>query len=195
MRTLDTEKGHFTKSITHLIQVVSMTNQGFPKLTYATQTLKVLGVQFPLEPIRLKKTSTHGRVRHLRPPQNIRWFERSLVQHPLLLSSLPLCRWSGPLSATWMAVWASVFWVFSVSIVSLNSANSDSCRERERVLKQRMTHQKPVLLLAKRVESTHELRHWKQILKFGIGFAFSGREWEAKNEGWLFWRSLPVDLP
>lgn len=39
---------------------------------------------------------------------------------------LPLCRWSGPLRATWMAVWASVFWAFSASMVSLSSASSDS---------------------------------------------------------------------
>lgn len=50
----------------------------------------------------------------------------------LLLASLPLWRWSGPLSATWIAVWASVFWVFSASMVSLNSANSDSFNREKR---------------------------------------------------------------
>lgn len=105
-----------------------MTKQSFPKLTDAAQTLQEWAVQFPLGPIRLKMhpviLELGGVQGHLRTSHDL-----SVAQHPLLVSSLPLCRWSGPLSATWMAVWASVFWVFSISIVSLNSANSDSCGE------------------------------------------------------------------
>lgn len=58
--------------------------------------------------------------------QNVRWIDigptSPLIRSPLI----PLWRWSGPLSATWMAVCASVFWVFSVSMVSLSSTSSDS---------------------------------------------------------------------
>lgn len=51
-----------------------------------------------------------------------------------------------------------------------------------------MTHQKTALLFAKCAESTEEQRHWKQILEFGNYSAISGREWQTKIKGGLFWR-------
>lgn len=122
------EVGYFKRLWLHIwafLWLASLSQTGL----YSTDISNIRG-SFPTGANHAKITSSHGMARHLKPPQNIRWFERSLVQRSLLVSLLPLWRWSGPLRATWIAVWASVFCAFSISIVSLSSANSDSWREK-----------------------------------------------------------------
>lgn len=60
---------------------------------------------------------------------NIPWIivkQKVMTDFEVSTQAAPLWTWSGPLRATWMAVWASVFWAFNASMVSLNSASSDS---------------------------------------------------------------------
>lgn len=52
--------------------------------------------------------------------------QKFITDFEVFTQAAPLWTWSGPLRATWMAVWASVFWAFNASMVSLNSASSDS---------------------------------------------------------------------
>lgn len=157
--------------------------KAFLKLTYAARTIKLWGGSIPPGTNQAKNASAHGKERHLRPPQNIKSFEFGPT--PPAGSALPLCKWSGPLSATWMAVWASVFWVFSVSIVSLSSTNSDSWKDRVSFLTENDTPKNSSFCQMCRINrraASLETNSWIwQLQRYQ-------REGMTKIKGGLFWR-------